>query len=109
MITWAERAKAAIAQMDRDGTAKTDETTDSRLLAVSSVPVEAVSTTPEQLSSVLAVPTPTILKKSADWRALAATYHAHHFTCPQCIAAGRGSAYGQRCATGMALWLAYCE
>lgn len=44
-----------------------------------------------------------------DWKELAAAYHAHHFKCPTCIAAGRGSRYGQRCGTGMALWRAYCE
>ena len=43
------------------------------------------------------------------WRELAAAYHAHHFNCPTCIAAGRGSSYGQRCGAGMALWRAYCE
>jgi hypothetical protein len=32
-----------------------------------------------------------------DWKELAAAYHAHHFNCPTCIAAGRGSRYGQRC------------
>ncbi len=44
-----------------------------------------------------------------DWKELAAAYHAHHFNCPTCIAAGRGSRYGQRCGAGMALWRAYCE
>ena len=34
-------------------------------------------------------------------------YHAHHFSCPICIAAGRGAAYGMRCGTGMALWINY--
>jgi hypothetical protein len=43
------------------------------------------------------------------WRALAAAYHAHHFHCPTCIAAGKGSQYGQRCGAGMALWRAYCD
>ena len=43
------------------------------------------------------------------WRELAATYHAHHVNCPTCIAAGRGSRYGERCGAGMALWRAYCE
>lgn len=43
------------------------------------------------------------------WRELAAAYHAHHFNCPTCIAAGRGSRYGQRCGAGMALWRAYCD
>lgn len=42
-----------------------------------------------------------------DWRALAAAYHAHHFNCPTCIAAGRGTRYGLRCGTGAALWRAY--
>jgi hypothetical protein len=44
-----------------------------------------------------------------DWRELAEAYHVHHFTCPTCIAAGRGSQYGQRCGAGMALWRAYCD
>jgi len=44
-----------------------------------------------------------------DWKELAAAYHAHHFKCPACIAAGRGNRYGQRCGAGMALWRAYCE
>jgi hypothetical protein len=44
-----------------------------------------------------------------DWKELAAAYHAHHFNCPTCIAAGRGSRYGQRCGAGMALWRAYCD
>ena len=39
-----------------------------------------------------------------DWKKLAAAYHAHHFHCPTCIAAGRGSSYGQRCADGAPLW-----
>jgi hypothetical protein len=42
-----------------------------------------------------------------DWHALDAAYLAHHFNCPTCIAAGRGSRYGQRCGTGAALWRAY--
>ena len=42
-----------------------------------------------------------------DWKELAAAYHAHHFNCPTCIAAGRGPHYGQRCGAGMALWRAY--
>ena len=45
----------------------------------------------------------------ADWKERAAAYHAHHFNCATCIAAGRGSRYGQRCGAGMALWRAYCE
>ena len=43
------------------------------------------------------------------WKELAAAYHAHHFNCPTCIAAGRGDRYGQRCGAGMALWRSYCE
>jgi hypothetical protein len=46
-------------------------------------------------------------KNPSDWKELAAAYHAHHFNCPACIAAGLGSRYGQRCGTGMALWRSY--
>ncbi|ABD69092.1 hypothetical protein Rfer_1358 [Rhodoferax ferrireducens T118] len=67
MITWAERAKAAISQTDRSGTVKTDETSVSRLLAVSAVPTEAVSAKPEQLSSVLAVPSPAVFENPDRW------------------------------------------
>ena len=42
-----------------------------------------------------------------DWHALDAAYLAHHFNCATCIAAGRGSHYGQRCGAGMAMWRAY--
>lgn len=38
------------------------------------------------------------------WRALTQAYYAHHFNCPVCIAAGRGTGYGLRCGTGAALW-----
>jgi hypothetical protein len=63
MITWAERAKAAISQTGQGGTAKTDETAISRLLAVSAVPIVAASAMPKPLSSVLAVASSTILEK----------------------------------------------
>lgn len=45
----------------------------------------------------------------ASWSVLDAAYQAHHFSCPTCIAAGRGSRYGLRCGAGMALWRAYSE
>ena len=45
----------------------------------------------------------------ADWHALDAAYNSHHFNCPTCIAAGRGSRYGLRCGTGASLWRAYSE
>lgn len=63
MSSWAARAKAAISQSRQGGTAKTDETAFSRLLAVSAVPTVAASAMPELLSSVLAVPSPAILEK----------------------------------------------
>ena len=107
MSSWAARAKAAIPQTGQEGTAKTDETTISRLLAVSAVPTVAVPAMPERLSSVLAVPAPAVLEKPADWHALDAAYMAHHFDCPACIAAGRGSRYGLRCDAGAALWRDY--
>ena len=44
-----------------------------------------------------------------NWRVLASAYHAHHFKCPVCIAAGRGVRYGLPCGVGAALWVAYDE
>ena len=44
-----------------------------------------------------------------DWKELAAAYHAHHFNCRTCIAAGRGIRHCLRCGVGAALWRAYCE
>lgn len=44
-----------------------------------------------------------------DWHALDAAYLAHHFNCPTCIAAGRGSRYVLRCGTGAAFWRAYAQ
>ncbi len=41
------------------------------------------------------------------WRELAAAYSSHHFACPTCQAAGRGTQYGMRCGTGSALWGVY--
>ena len=41
------------------------------------------------------------------WRELSEAYHAHHFDCHTCIAAGRGAQYGLRCGTGAALWSHY--
>ena len=37
----------------------------------------------------------------------ARAYHVHHFRCSTCIAAGRGSRYGDRCAVGLGLWMNY--
>jgi len=41
------------------------------------------------------------------WRELAEAYHAHHFSCAYCIAAGRGNRYGVHCGVGAALWTSY--
>ena len=91
MSSWAARAKAATTQTGQGGTAKTDET-----------PVLGVL-------AVLAVTPPAAFEKTTDWHALDAAYLAHHFNCPACIAAGRGSRYGLRCGVGAALWRAYSE
>ena len=56
--------------------------------------IEALTAPPEQHATT-------------DWKPLAALYHAHHFNCPTCIAAGRGSRYGLRCGAGAALWATY--
>jgi len=61
-----------------------------------------------ELQEVLpATPPADATPEPADWQALDAAYLAHHFNCPTCIAAGRGSHYGHRCGAGMALWRAY--
>ena len=49
-----------------------------------------------------------LFKKPGPWltgaeQLAAQAYHAHHFSCHECIAAGRDSQYGQRCGAGMAL------
>jgi hypothetical protein len=66
--------------------------------ALQSEPAEPLPSAPAE-----AAPEP------ADWHTLDAAYLAHHFNCPTCIAAGRGSRYGLRCGTGAALWRAYSE
>lgn len=52
-------------------------------------------------------PTPEPPTDPNAWRELAAAYHAHHFNCSVCIAAGRGAGYGLRCGAGAALWIPY--
>lgn len=42
-----------------------------------------------------------------DQQAADQAYLAHHFNCPQCIAAGRGNQYSLRCDVGAPLWMAY--
>ena len=67
-----------------------------------------------------AVPTPTqtgpkrLFRRRGPWltdteQSAARAYHSHHFNCHQCIAAGRGTRYGRRCAAGLALWDGYNE
>lgn len=52
---------------------------------------------------------PPVVPDPLAWRALAAAYYAHHFSCPVCIANGRGLIYGKRCTSGVLLWNAYQE
>jgi hypothetical protein len=63
MITWTERAKAAISQKSHNGTDVTDEISVVKLSAVSSVPAEPISALPAELSAVLAVRSPSVFKK----------------------------------------------
>ena len=53
-----------------------------------------------------------LLGKRGPWltgseQSAALAYHAHHFNCRTCIAAGRGTRYGRRCADGQALLNTY--
>ena len=41
------------------------------------------------------------------WHELAKAYRIHHWSCHACIAAGRGTMYGQRCDVGLALFRTY--
>ncbi len=70
----------------------------------------------ELLTGDLLKPTPTEPKRlfrqrgpllTATAQSTAQAYHAHHFNCHNCIAAGRGTRYGGRCAVGLALWNRY--
>ena len=60
-----------------------------------------------QLGEAANNPAPEPPTNPKDWRELAQAYHAHHFKCSTCIAAGRGTVYGPRCGAGAALWNAY--
>ena len=42
-----------------------------------------------------------------DWQELDLAYQTHHWNCPACIAAGRGTKYGVRCGVGLVLWNVY--
>lgn len=43
----------------------------------------------------------------AQWLEIDREYQRHHWSCPTCQAAGRGSQYGLRCGVGAALWNTY--
>jgi hypothetical protein len=53
-----------------------------------------------------------LFRQSGPWltgheQSAAHAYHAHHFNCHTCIAAGRGIGYGKRCDAGLTLWHEY--
>lgn len=55
-----------------------------------------------------------LFRQSGPWltdteRSAAQDYHAHHFQCAACIAAGRGIRYGRRCVEGQMLWNGYTQ
>ena len=73
-------------------------------------PAQAVGLVTGDEVAALVTPQPASSEPPTDpnaWRELATAYHAHHFKCPTCIAAGRGAQYGLRCGTGAALWTSY--
>ena len=59
--------------------------------------VQPQTSAPEKRAS------PFTIESMAAWRPLAQAYHAHHFGCPVCVAAGL------RCGAGAALWVAYSD
>ena len=50
---------------------------------------------------------PKFLDWAHGWLELDRAYQHHHWSCPVCIAAGRGAGYGLRCGVGAALYRAY--
>ena len=71
-----------------------------------------------QSTEATATPTQTeprrLFRQRGPWltdteQSAARVYHAHHFSCHHCIAAGRGIRYDRRCAVGLAMWLTYTE
>ena len=74
--------------------------------------------TNSDIQTTEAAPTPTLaepkrlFRQRRPWltgaeQSAAQAYHAHHFNCHTCIAAGRGIRYDRRCAVGLAMWLTY--
>jgi hypothetical protein len=72
--------------------------------------------TDNQTTEAAATPTQTapkrLFRQCGPWlnsaeQSAAQAYHAHHFNCHQCTAAGRDTRYGRRCAVGLALWTDY--
>lgn len=71
-----------------------------------------------QITEAAATPTQTgpqrLFRQRGPWltdteRSAAQNYHAHHFQCAACIAAGRGIRYSRRCAVGQPLWDGYTQ
>lgn len=60
-----------------------------------------------------ALPMPAALEFTTDYEqeviASSRAYHDHHFDCKQCIAAGRGRVYAQRCEVGARLFTIYTK
>lgn len=70
-----------------------------------------IQTTEAAATQALSEPT-RLFRQRGPWltgreQMCAKAYHAHHFNCRTCIAAGRGTQYGRRCAAGLALWTTY--
>ena len=73
--------------------------------AASPKPEPTVPDTPTSFNGGSKASQSRTLYTAGDWRPLAQAYHAHHFGCPVCVAAGLG--YGLRCGAGAALWATY--
>jgi hypothetical protein len=105
--SWAARAKLHSLQKAHKGSDESDETP---LLALMAPHFGALCEKRESANDpVIQAPDPPASDNLIDWHALDTVYMTHHFNCSTCIAAGRGSRYGQRCGAGMALWRAYCD
>lgn len=84
----------------------TGETADTDRKTITDIQTTEAAATPAQTAPKR------LFRQRGPWltdteRSAAKDYHAHHFRCAACIAAGRGMQYGKRCELGAARWSAY--
>ena len=84
----------------------TGDTADTRRKTIADIQTAEAASTPDRTEPKR------LFRQRGPWltgteQSAAQAYHAHHFNCHSCIAAGRGIRYGRRCAVGLAMWNDY--